>query len=224
MLAIVLLCLVVCRPAATAQAAQSTPGCPDPNEPCSLSLTLTTGDGTAAAGLTLGVLRVAPLTIDADGTCRYQLSEEYASTGVSLDGLGDASSDAATASQLVSYAQARRLPLMRATTDAEGRVGFSGLSCGLYAVTLLGGPKGYELASPFLVTLPQENGDGWTYDVDATPKPVMTHAEARQTPPARPAKRLPQTGQLWWPVLFLAFAGCALFAAGWHRGRRANCR
>ena len=41
-----------------------------------------------------------------------------------------------------------------------------------------------------------------------------------KTPPGSPGGKLPQTGQLWWPVPVLAFAGLVLFAAGWAKRNR----
>lgn len=38
--------------------------------------------------------------------------------------------------------------------------------------------------------------------------------------PEVPLTGLPQTGQLWWPVPVLAFAGLVLFLGGWASGRR----
>ena len=40
--------------------------------------------------------------------------------------------------------------------------------------------------------------------------------------PASPANaaKLPQTGQLWWPVPILAVAGIAFFSIGWLRSRK----
>lgn len=41
-----------------------------------------------------------------------------------------------------------------------------------------------------------------------------------KTPPGSSGGKLPQTGQLWWPVPVLAFAGLVLFAAGWAKQNR----
>lgn len=40
--------------------------------------------------------------------------------------------------------------------------------------------------------------------------------------PGKPGGKLPQTGQLWWPVPVLLFLGCALVLLGLFR-RRGNC-
>jgi hypothetical protein len=62
-----------------------------------------------------------------------------------------------------------------------------------------------------------------TTDIPDTPSPggnVPQTPVPGQTIPQKPvpkASKLPQTGQLWWPVPVLTAAGLALFAAGWHR-------
>lgn len=54
----------------------------------------------------------------------------------------------------------------------------------------------------------------------ATPSTATPTATATPTP-VRDYSRLPQTGQLWWPVPVLALAGAALVLVGWFR-RRSN--
>lgn len=49
--------------------------------------------------------------------------------------------------------------------------------------------------------------------------PVST-AGTGAKPAVLGAKRLPQTGQLWWPVPILALAGMALFGTGWYADRK----
>lgn len=49
---------------------------------------------------------------------------------------------------------------------------------------------------------------------------IVTNTAAEQPQPQPPMIRLPQTGQLWWPVPLLAGAGLALLALGWRLLRR----
>ena len=48
---------------------------------------------------------------------------------------------------------------------------------------------------------------------------ILTHTlkEPDPTEPTKPADKLPQTGQLWWPVPLLAMVGCCLLLTGWLR-------
>ena len=62
------------------------------------------------------------------------------------------------------------------------------------------------MSLPFL-----KDGD-YLYDLDAQAK---TELEQVPKPPQKPGGKLPQTGQLNWPVPVLAAAGLTLFGIGW---------
>ena len=55
----------------------------------------------------------------------------------------------------------------------------------------------------------------------ATPKTPKTPNTPNTPTPVRDYSRLPQTGQLWWPVPVLALVGAAFVLVGWFR-RRSN--
>jgi hypothetical protein len=121
------------------------------------------------------------------------------------------------AEKLVSIAKDKRVPLYRNSQelDENGDVKFNDLEVGLYLVvhtkkveiTLSDKSKVTYTINPFLVSVPQKEGEALTYDVATNPK---VSPEKSTTPPPKkttpPPKRVPQTGQLWWPV----FAGIAL--------------
>ena len=111
------------------------------------------------------------------------------------------------AAELAAYAGRAEVLCTAATADEKGVVCFAGLGEGLYLLMQADG-----LFAPFLVTVPLD-GD---YTVDATPK--MTLAPTAPTPtPAPTEPKLPQTGQLWWPVPVLAVLGLFCVAIGWRR-------
>lgn len=66
-------------------------------------------------------------------------------------------------------------------------------------------PKGYQMNS---------FQDGKYHVIENIYKPETAN------PPGGSGGRLPQTGQLWWPVPVLAFAGLVLFATGWVKRNR----
>ena len=109
--------------------------------------------------------------------------------------------------------------------DANGNVTFTWLKAGLYlAVQSYKGKGDTEFTiSPFLITIPNKAEDGsLIYDVDASPKvELKKHTTPPPTPPTppRPPKRIPQTGQMWWPVLALSLAGVMLVGLGMIRKR-----
>lgn len=53
---------------------------------------------------------------------------------------------------------------------------------------------------------------------------VITNTCTEEIPKQPQEPKLPQTGQLWWPVPILVIAGLAAFAIGWIRSRKWNDR
>lgn len=105
-----------------------------------------------------------------------------------------------------------------------GTVSFSDLKTGLYLLIQETAAEGYSAVSPFLVTVPFYDSNAWSYDVDASPKVSVGRITPSAVPSATPlpgtsSGKLPQTGQLWWPVPLLAAAGTVLFMTGWFRRR-----
>ena len=85
---------------------------------------------------------------------------------------------------------------------------------GVYLVVQQNAIQGYEKFSPFLITVPKDG----KYDVTSNSKVSTPKKDPKPTtaPPetTKPSGKLPQTGQLNWPVPVLAAAGLALFATG----------
>ena len=74
------------------------------------------------------------------------------------------------------------------------------------------------------MSVPYLYAEEYQYDVTSQPK---TDLEREVKPPAPPSsggggKKLPQTGQLWWPVPVLACAGLGCIAVGLFRRREAR--
>ena len=72
------------------------------------------------------------------------------------------------------------------------------------------------------VSIPLRDKSGaLIYDVTAKAKPVGVAKEIVPPPPPKPKpKRVPQTGQLWWPVMAFGAAGMLLVCAGLLRKSR----
>ena len=101
----------------------------------------------------------------------------------------------------------------------EGKALFEELPKGLFLIYQEKSAAGYNNLSPFLVTIPY---DGKT-DVTASSKTELKK-EPNPTPTTGPTtptgSKLPQTGQLTWPVPVLACCGMAFFVIGWWLCRR----
>ena len=105
----------------------------------------------------------------------------------------------------------------------DGNATFSDLTFGLYLVVQKTAAPGYGKTAPFLVSVPYLYRDEYQYDVTSQPKTDLER-EVKPTAPSSPGggKKLPQTGQLWWPVPVLACAGLGCIAVGLFRRREAR--
>lgn len=165
----ILLVLFVCLTGVlprTAMAAES----PDPSRQCSLSL-VCTYQLKLLQGMPLRIYRVANGTADTG----FSLSGSFATIPVSLAGLTGSGWSTAAAS-LASYIRPNGIAATASgSTDATGKVLFTGLSQGLYLVvgdTLKIGINSY-FVEPFLIALPGMDQSGaWQYDVTSYPKIV----------------------------------------------------
>ena len=109
-------------------------------------------------------------------------------------------------------------------TNTTGTVKFENLKPGLYLILQEKPSEGFTAVSPFLVSLPYMDDDGYQYDVNASVKAELEHEPKTvpTVPTTKPSEKLPQTGQTTWPIPLLASGGMALVALGWWMtfGRR----
>ena len=160
----------------------------------------------------------------ADNGYRLKVDDRFASVGeipATSEELDIVNMDLAEAMEKIAKDYDFDVPSQE--TDANGRVSFDGLEVGMYLVMQDAKGKGdnrYEL-TPFLLTIPYRNADGsLTYDISADTKPVGIFKE--QVPPPTPPRRIPQTGQLWWPVAALGAAGVLFVVMGMVRRSRSK--
>ena len=96
---------------------------------------------------------------------------------------------------------------------------------GLYLLVQTQACPGFQKLKPILVSVPMYNPekDSYDYQVDATVKPAVkreTEPSPTPTPTAspsptpKPGPKLPQTGQLNWPVPVLACGGVIFLLLG----------
>ena len=113
------------------------------------------------------------------------------------------------------------------TVGKDGTATFSNLTFGLYLVVQKTAPAGYGKTEPFLVSLPYLYEGEYQYDVTSQPKTDLEREEPTKptSPPTKPTPssgggKLPQTGQLWWPVPVLTCGGLGCIVVGLLRRRR----
>ena len=231
--ALLLLCLLISLVSA-AGAADASPQVDmnkiDPSKIGSLTITMKCG-GEIVPGGSLNVYQVA--TVDNSGEqVAWTFTEAFAGFGGSL---GDLNNEALPG-MLLDYADKNNVSWtkMEIGTDGKGTVG--NLTPGLYLIAQDVPATNYTDIMPFLLMIPTLEDGQLVYDVKAYPKvePDETdHPNKPYTPPDEPDEpgdsdkpdpggKLPQTGQLWWPVPVLAGAGLLMLAFGWSSWRRAR--
>lgn len=192
----------------------------------SISITFTYYDETdkttkpVTGGNTVGLYKVADVVVD--NGFKFVTDERFASAGEIPN--TDEALDAANldlAKKMAAIADSIAFDVQPKAMDAQGRVTFEGLEVGLYLVKqdAQGTGDNKLVINPFLITIPQKNPDGsLVYDVDAAAKPLGV-AKEKTTPPP-PPRRIPQTGQLWWPVMALGGLGVLMLCFGMIRKSR----
>lgn len=107
------------------------------------------------------------------------------------------------------------------TVGKDGKATFSNLTFGLYLVVQKTAASGYRKIAPFLVSVPYLYRDEYQYELTSQPKTDLEQEVKPTSPPSSGGGggKLPQTGQLWWPVPLLICAGLGCIAVGLFRRR-----
>ena len=188
---------------------------PDLKKTGSITLTLQY-DGKALSGGSFALYRVGTVTEKGGDYSFSTAGTGFSAFSGSLDKL-----DAALAQKLKDYADSQKIKPVASAKNSGGKAVFSQVTPGLYLVVQTQRCSGYEPLSPFLVSVPMNEDGHYRYDIDAagkfkpTPEPSNPNTPDKPSTPDKPGNRLPQTGQLNWPVPVLAGTGLVLFALGW---------
>ena len=136
----------------------------DPGRTGSISVTLTEQyEKTPIAGAELSVYYIATVGINSDGKLNYIYTEEFAKTGIAME-------DPDLSAKLEAYLSEHEVTAMKLSTDANGTASCRDLPLGLYFVRQTNAVEGFAPCTPFLVTVPMENAEGYVYAVNASPK------------------------------------------------------
>ena len=200
-------------------AAEEVSEMPDLNRKGSLSITFTYEGNPISDGNEVGIYKVADIV--EDNGYKFAWKEDYASIGEMPEDLENVNAELAMKLHKIAQEKARSLEQESQALDENGNVTFSDLELGLYLVvhtkktqiTLKDKTKVTYTINPFLISVPQKEGGRLIYDISTKPK---VSPEKDTVPPKTPPKppRLPQTGQLWWPVIGLGAIGVLFVCAG----------
>lgn len=184
---------------------------PDVNRKGSITFTMD-WEGKKLTNGSLTLYRVGDVS-ENDGNYFFTIVKELQESGLSLDDLTKKD----LAQNLAD--QAAKSKLSKLTADIkDGKAVFTDLPAGLYVVTQTESQatKGFAPIAPFLISMPKNENGSYVYEITADPKVPLETAPPEPTKPApKPSGKLPQTGQMNWPVPVLAVAGMVLFVIGW---------
>lgn len=177
----------------------------------------------------------AKVTIYQIATMKYQGSDlQYVYTDDWKELTADLSKETSEEEilKMRDLAQSKNLAGIEKASDKDGNVCYTDLPQGVYLVVQTNQVEHFSVFEPFLVYLPCIEENHWKYDVTAEPKIVYQVRSGRRDPnkpeptpspvpegPVTPPKedtppKLPQTGQLNWPIPILFVAGAFLVSAG----------
>lgn len=125
--------------------------------------------------------------------------------------------DAQLAQKMELLVKEKKLTVITAPIQ-DGEAVFSDLQPGLYLVMQEkeDAAKGFAPIAPYLISVPKRE-NGWYYsNVEADPKVPLETAPTEPEPTKPNDSKLPQTGQLNWPVPLMTMGGLTLFVFGWY--------
>lgn len=209
-LALILLC--------TAEFAVCAHAVPDLTAKGSVTVTMHCGN-TVVSGGTVTLYRVGKVS-EQDGSYSFTPVDAFADCDEDFNEVQ--SSD--LAGKLHDYAVEHEITGTTKPVGSGGTAVFANLELGLYLLVQNDAAEGYNKAVPFLIGVPNIQDGVYVYDVNAAPKVELEkEAETVSPAPTTPTDpKLPQTGQLNWPIPVLATLGIMLFSCGWllRFGRR----
>lgn len=183
---------------------------PQERDDCSIEV-IVRYDGENVNGGTLTAIRVGYVD-EEDGN--YFFSQEF--TNIKIEDI--VSSNAPKTQQEFYNNNKSNYDFYTQTQTVEnGKATFSGLSTGLYLIVQNRAADGFSKLGAFLVSVPYMEDGEYQYHVTAAIKSELEREpEPTEPPPTEPDDpKLPQTGQLNWPIPLMVVAGLGFFAVGW---------
>lgn len=140
----------------------------DPQKNGTVSVTLTEQyDKEPIVGAELSVYYVATVRMNTDGNLNYVYTDPFENSGIDIG-------DPSLAIKLDAFVSDHNVSSVKITTDDNGTATYKDLALGLYFIKQTGTVDGYAPCTPFVVTVPVKNTDGFVYEVNASPKTEVT--------------------------------------------------
>ena len=167
-------------------------------------------------GGSLTIFKVADIADieDSDGVLSFVLTQAFQPSKADLSNI----SDSTLALNLEAYSIDNNISGDTLQISDQGNVTFTGLDTGLYLFSQQTPADGYKKITPFLVSMPMNSSGIYLYNIDASPKVQLSKVPIVPSQPyvEKPKEsKLPQTGQLKWPVPVFMVIGLLLLIIGW---------
>ncbi len=177
-------------------------------------------DGKPVTGGSLAACRVGQI-LENNGDYSFAPTDEMASFPGSYADI----TDPKLAEEISAFVEKEKLSPCANAENKGGKAELTDLEPGLYLIVQDKASDGFKPLTPFLIAVPMNEDGHYVYDVsaegkfelqEAPPEPTETTAATEATETTQPeGSKLPQTGQLNWPIPVLALTGLLLFSAGW---------
>ena len=136
----------------------------DPQKTGSVSVTLTEQyQKEPIVGAELRVYYVATVSQNTSGNLSYVYTDAFEKSGIDMD-------DPSLATKLDAFVAEQDVSCVNIITDENGTATCKDLALGLYFVKQTGTVEGFAPCTPFLVTVPGMDAEGYVYEVNASPK------------------------------------------------------
>lgn len=185
---------------------------PDPLHKGSVTVTVYDSESKKpVSGGRLTLYYVACIEVD-DSDYLFEYTDGFSRCDIALDDI----QTEALAETMAAYVRNQKLKGTNVEVDSKGQATFTDLEQGLYLITQDSAAQNYTSLNAFLITIPLEKNGKLVYDVDAFPKAGMVTKTEAPTPNKPTGNKLPQTGQLQWPIPVMAILGMGMFLVGWR--------
>lgn len=183
---------------------------PNPKETGSIKITMRLGEKTVPGG-TLSCTRVGYIDSE-DGNYFFRRIGD----GKKVEDVRSEDAAQDMVEYVMDYKNVYNFPKNIKTIDKNGVAKFEQLETGLYLITQTSPAEGYYAIKPFIVGVPNNVDGHYVYDVsiNAKTEPEKIPEPTKPTPSKPTGPKLPQTGQLTWPIPVLAAAGLLLLVVG----------
>jgi len=186
---------------------------PDPDRIGSITFRMETEEQLLNTGK-LTLYRVGDIAWQ-EGGWYFDPVEQLQDSGLSFGDIADSR----LAAQVEEAVKESGLPGQTAAIS-RGKAVFADLQAGLYLVTQKENhaSDGFAPINSFLFSLPQQEAGSYVYEITAAPKVSLETVPTETTEPTESVPtdpKLPQTGQMNWPVPLMAAAGLAFLILGW---------